>query len=53
MLFDFGAVCFKAACLGFGEGAGSVMVYTAKHSYRISASSPVCRGGDSVGVEFY
>lgn len=48
-----GAICFKAVWLGFGEGAGSVMIYTAKQSYRIPASGPVCRGGDFVGVEFY
>lgn len=48
-----GAVCFKAAWLGFGQGAGAVMIYTAEQSSRIAASSPVCRGGDFVGVEFY
>lgn len=48
-----GSICFKTARLGLGKGAGSVMICTAKQSCRIPASSPVCRGGDFVGVEFY
>lgn len=50
---NFDTLCFKGACLGFGQGAGSVMIYTEKQSYKIPASGPVCRGGDFVGVEFY